>query len=291
MPHPHITFLGLGTMGAGMARRLLAAGFPLTVFNRDPAKTAPFLTEGAKTASTPREAAANATIVISMLADDHASRSLWLGDTGALASIRPDTILIESSTVTLSWIKELSAAAAQKSCHLLDAPVTGSKPQAASGELTFLVGGPAEILERARPALAAMSKAIIHLGPTGSGALLKLINNFLCGVQAASLAEATALIEKSGLDPAKSFDLLTNGAPGSPLIKTLSARMAARDFTPPNFLLRLMAKDLHYAAAEGHNLSIDLKTAQAAESVFKSAIAAGDGDRDLSAVVQQFRAK
>ena len=92
---------------------------------------------------------------------------------------------------------------------------------------------------------------ILHLGPSGSGALLKLINNFLCGVQAASLAEAMALIERGGLDRDKALGILTNGAPGSPLLKTLSARMTAREYTPPNFILRLMAKDLAYAAAEG----------------------------------------
>ena len=115
---------------------------------------------------------------------------------------------------------------------LLDAPVTGSKPHAGSGELTFLVGGNAAALERARPALAVMSKAIHHLGPTGSGALTKLINNFMCGVQVASAAEALAMIERSGLDVTKTVGVLGDGAPGSPLVKTMFTRMTAGDYTP-----------------------------------------------------------
>ena len=113
--------------------------------------------------------------------------------------------------------------ASARGCEFLDAPVTGSKTQAAAGELNFLVGGDAATLEKVRPVLAAMSKAIVHLGPTGSGALLKLINNFVCGVQVASLAEALAMIERSGLDRAKALEILTDGAPGSPLVKAVSA--------------------------------------------------------------------
>jgi len=130
-----------------------------------------------------------------MVADDNASRSMWLGELGALVGAARGTLLIESSTLAVGWVKELAAAAEARGCELLDAPVTGSKIHAPSGELSFLVGGSAAALEKARPVLAVMSRAIHHLGPTGSGALLKLINNFLCGVQAASLAEALAVIE------------------------------------------------------------------------------------------------
>ncbi len=288
MNKPRIAFLGLGIMGSGMARRLLANGFPLTVFNRNAEKSRPFANEGANVASSPREAAGKAEIIISMVADDNASRSLWLGENGALAAAKPGTICIECSTVTVNWVRELAAAAAQNKCEFLDAPVTGSKIQAAAGELNFLVGGDSATLEKARPVLAAMSKTIIHLGPAGSGALVKLINNFVCGVQIASLAEAMAMIERSGLDRAKALEVLTGGAPGSPLVKAVSARMTAPDFTP-NFLLRLMAKDLGYAIQEGGKLSVDLVTAKAALEDFQKAIAAGHGEKDIAAVVEPFR--
>jgi len=288
MSQPRVAFLGLGIMGGGMARRLLGAGFPLAVFNRDPAKAAPFAAAGACVAATPREAAAGAQVVISMVADDSAARAVWLGHDGALAGATPGAVCIESSTVTVGWVRALAAATAAAGCELLDAPVTGSRVHANSGELNFLVGGDAAALERVRPALAAMSKTITHIGPAGSGAMLKLVNNFLCGVQAASFAEAVAWVERAGLDRAKALDVLTNGTPGSPLVKTLAARMTAPDYTP-NFLLRFMAKDLGYAGLEAAAQSLDLATANAARKIFQGGIAAGDGDKDMAAVVEQFR--
>jgi 3-hydroxyisobutyrate dehydrogenase len=288
MSKPRIAFLGLGIMGGGMARNLLTKGFPLTVFNRNPEKSKPFAAEGARVSDSPRVAAENADVIISMVADDNAARSLWLGQTGALAGAKAGTICIECSTVTVGWIHELAAAAQKQKCELLDAPVTGSKNQAASGELNFLVGGDSATLEKVRPVFSAMGKNISLLGPTGSGALVKLINNFVCGVQVASLAEALAMIERSGLDRARALEVLANGAPGSPLFKAVSVRMTTPDFTP-NFLLRLMAKDLGYAITEGKKVSVELGTAAAALDSFQKSIAAGDGEKDIAAVVEKFR--
>ena len=285
---PRVAFLGLGLMGGGMARRLLTNGFPLSVYNRNPAKAAAYTAEGATVASTPREAAAQAEVIISMVADDVAARSVWLGAEGALAAARPGTICIESSTVTLGWVRELAAAAASRQAEFLDAPVTGSRTHAAAGELNFLVGGSAATLEKVRPVLAAMSKTITPLGPTGSGALLKLINNFFCGVQVAGLAEVMTMIERGGLDRAKSLEIIANGAPGSPLVKAVSGRMTALDYAP-HFLLRLMAKDLTYAIQEAGAQSLDLATAKAALGTFQQGIAAGHGEKDIAAVVESFR--
>ncbi|MGD1085525.1 MAG: NAD(P)-dependent oxidoreductase [Verrucomicrobiota bacterium] len=285
---PRVAFLGLGILGSGMARRLLGAGFPLNVFNRDPGKSAPFASEGARAAASAREAAKDAAIIISMVTDDSASHALWLGEDGALASAAPGAVVVECSTVTVGWIRELSAAATARGCGMLDAPVTGSRPQAAAGELVFLVGGPAATLEKARPALLAMGRAVAHLGPVGSGALVKLINNFMCGVQTATLAEALALIERTGLNRAKALEVLTGGAPGSPVVKNFSARMTARDYTP-QFKLGLMSKDLAYARQEAAKHGMELETAVAALKLFVKSLQAGNGERDVSAIVEQFR--
>jgi 3-hydroxyisobutyrate dehydrogenase len=171
---------------------------------------------------------------------------------------------------------------------VLDAPVTGGRAQAAAGELRFLVGGEAEVLERVRPALQAMGREIVHVGPAGSGARMKLVNNFLCGVHAASLAEAVAFLERGGLDREKALGVLTNGSPASPMVKALSPRMAARDYDL-YFALRLMGKDLRYAAAEAQTFGLTLRTAEAAEHLFQDACDQGWGDRDLSAVVEALR--
>jgi 3-hydroxyisobutyrate dehydrogenase len=285
---PRIAFLGLGIMGVAMAHRLLGAGFPLTVFNRSPDKARDLAAKGARVASTPREAAAAAEIIIGMVSDDVASRQLWLGEKGALAGASKGTLLIESSTLSTDWVRELAAAAAAAGCEFLDAPVAGSKPQAIAGELRFFVGGPAGALEKGRPALAVMGGSITHVGPTGSGALIKLINNFLCGVQLVSLAEAMALIEGSGLDRARALEVLNGGAPGSPLVKTTSARMTARDYTP-NFQLQLAAKDLRYVMAEAARQGLTLATAATAFEIMNRGIQAGRGAQDFSSVVEQFR--
>lgn len=285
---PSIALLGLGIMGSGMAGRLLGAGFRLTIYNRTIDKAATFAQRGAKVAQTPREAVARADIIIGMVADDSASRSVWLGEEGALSGTIAGAVLIESSTLSLPWVKELAAAATTRGCELLDAPVTGSKAQAASGELNFLVGGTPAALEKARIALSVMGRAIVHVGPSGSGALLKLINNFLCGVQVASLAEAVAWIEKSGADREQMLDFLKNGAGGSPLVKVISERMSTNNFTP-NFLLHLMAKDLGYAVNEASRHALELATGVSALDVFKRAMANGQSDKDMAAVVEQFR--
>jgi|SRR6185437_4686794 len=288
MSKPRVAILGLGLMGAGMARRLLSRKFPVTVFNRGRDRADALAADGATVAQSPREAAAKARVILAIVADDAASRAVWLGENGALAGAVPGTVLVESSTLSTAWVRELAAEAARRKCELLDAPVTGTKPHAANGELLFLVGGSAEALETARPVLAAMSRDVVHLGPTGSGAIMKLVNNFLCGVQAASFAEGMALAEAGGLDRDQAAKLLGGGAPGSPLVKTLWARAAARDFTP-NFVLRLMAKDLKYSVEEAKQRGLKLKTAAPAIEVFEQAASSGYGDDDFAAVIEAER--
>lgn len=283
-----VGFLGLGVMGSGMAGRILGAGHRLAVWNRRADRAAALGAQGATVASSPREAAAGADVVVAMLADDEASRAVWLGPDGALASLRADAIAIESGTVSPAWIAELAGKVSAQGGTLLDAPVTGSRTHAASGELRFLVGGPADALERARPVLAAMGREILHFGPTGSGARMKLINNFVCGVQAAALAEGVALIEAAGLNRADAMAVLASGAPGSPLVNAVGPRMAKSDYTV-NFALTLMDKDLRYAIDDAAEFGIDLRTAATARALFGDALTAGFGDRDFSAVIEPMR--
>jgi len=289
MSQPRVAVLGLGIMGSRMAHRLLGAGFPVTVYNRSQDKAAPLAAAGATVAATPHDAVSQADIVVSMVSNDQVSHDLWLGKDGAAGGMRRGAVAIESSTLSVGWVRELAGALEARGAVLLDAPVTGSKMHAGSGELTFLVGGSAEALEKARPALAVMSKAILHLGPTGAGALTKLINNFMCGVQVASTAQALTLIERSGLDVAKTLHVLMDGAPGSPLVKTMFTRMSTSDYTP-NFFLELALKDLRYAIQEGARFGLDVTTATAAVGVFEQAVAAGHGQKDFSAVVEAYRA-
>jgi len=285
MSKPHVAILGLGIMGGGMASRLLSMGFPLTVYNRSREKAEKYGASGVLVADTPREASARADVVIAMVADDAASRSIWLGPDGALAGAVPGNLLLDCSTISVAWAKELAAAAAEKGCEFLDAPVTGTKPHASSGELFFMVGGSAVGFDRAREVLSALGREVLHLGPTGSGALIKLINNFVCGVEAASFAEAMALVNASGLDREKSIAVLGNSALASPLIKRMLTSMERNDFTP-NFPLKLMTKDLRYAINEAGRVGVPLQTALPALDVFRNTVENGLGDQDFSAIVK-----
>jgi 3-hydroxyisobutyrate dehydrogenase len=288
MAETKIALLGLGLMGSGMAGRLLDAGYPLTVWNRTPGKTHELAQRGARVAASPRQAAAVSDVVISMLSDVPVCRDVWLGRGEAILGAAPGKVLVESSTVTVEWIEELARAAKEQGCEVVDAPVTGSKPQAAAGQLLFLAGGSSAALDKISPVLKAMGRGVVHLGPSGSGARLKLINNFLSGSQVAALAEALSLIERSGLDLEKALGVLTDGAPGSPLVKLLSGRMTARQYEP-NFALQLMTKDLRYAVNEADRFALDLDMGRAALRVFEHAIASGHGEEDMAAVVEQFR--
>jgi 3-hydroxyisobutyrate dehydrogenase len=283
-----VALLGLGTMGNGMASNLLKAGFPLTVYNRTIAKAEPFAAQGARIAKTPAEAAKGAKLILSMLSDDDASREAWTGVSGALAAAEPGAVLVESSTASPSWIAELANLAKSRGLEFLDAPVTGSRTQAEGGQLVFLVGGSEHALASITPALQAMSKDIIHLGPVTSGAKMKLLNNFLCGVQVASLAEGIVWLERSGLDRDKALQVLKTGAPGSPLLANISARMTSGE-NVVNFLLKLMSKDLAYARTAAEETGVELTTATNARDLFERAAAAGYADRDMSAVIEVLR--
>ena len=198
--------------------------------------------------------------------------------------------MIESSTVSPAWIAELGTAAAAHGAELLDAPVTGSRAQAEAGQLNFLVGGSETALTSVTPVLQAMAKEVIYLGPLGSGAKLKLINNFICGVQVASLAEGITWIERSGLDRDKALEVLKSGAPGSPLLGAISARMTSQNYTV-NFLLKLMCKDLQYAQNAAAESGVNLTTAANARALFEQAIQQGHAEQDMSAVIEPIREK
>lgn len=283
-----VAVLGLGTMGSGMAGNLLKAGFHVTVYNRTAAKAQPFVERGARLAHTPSDAASGAEVVLSMLADDAASREVWLGNSGALAAADPSAILIDSSTVSPAWIAEFAAAAKTHGNRFLDAPVTGSRRQAEAAQLTFLVGGDVDTLEAVRPVLQSMSKEIVHVGLSGSGAKLKLVNNFLSAVQVASFAEALAWLERSGLDVEKSVGFLKSAAPGSPVINGIAPRMMERNYEV-NFYLKLIAKDLLYALDEAAREHLALSTGTVARGLFEEAIDRGFGDADMAAVIEPLR--
>lgn len=285
---PRVALLGLGTMGRGMAMSMLRAGFPLTVYNRTAARSEEIATHGATVATSASQAAAKADVVVAMLADDDASRDLWTGSGAALRAMRPGSIAVECSTLSPEWIGVLAEAARAQGARLVEAPVTGSRNEAESGQLKFLVGSDEETLVAVMPLLRAMSKEVVHLGPFGCGAQLKLINNFLCGVQVASFAEALAWIERTELKRDAALDFLKRGAPGSAIVSAMADRMTARKYDV-NFLLRLMAKDMRYANSAAAQLGARLTTIAPVERLYEKAQKCGLGEKDMSAVAEVVR--
>ena len=288
MSQQRVALLGIGTMGRGMAANLLRAGFPLTVYNRTREKAEPLATQGAIIADTPAEAAKSANVVISILSDDDASRAAWIGENGALASMSPGSTIVECGTLSPEWIAEFHTMTEAHGIGFVEAPVTGSRPQAEAGQLTFLCGADANTLDKVRSVLQSMSKAVVHLGPVGSGAQMKLINNFLCAVQVASFAEALVWIEHSNLNRSQALEMLKNGAPGSGIFNAMSDRMTARTYEV-NFLLRLLNKDVRYAEAAAAELGVTLTTAIPTEKLLTQAQEQGLGEKDMSAVVEVLR--
>ena len=279
-----VALLGLGTMGAGMAANWLAKGFGLTVWNRTRTRTQALADKGARVATTPREAAEGADCVFAMVADDAASRAVWLGDDGALAGAKTGAVVVESSTLTPDWVRELAGHARAKGCAFLDAPVGGSRQAAASGELRFFVGGDAATLDKARPALIAIGSKIDLLGPAGAGATWKLINNQLIAAQVAALGEALDVARKAGFRPVQISSLILNGAASSPIVKMKLPSMLNGDYDEPDFALSLMLKDARYAAALAQSLGASADLVSSAVKAFARAEAKGLGAKDIAAV-------
>ena len=281
---PKLAFLGLGYMGSRMAARLLDAGYPLTVWNRDAAKAAPLTAQGAQAAATPQEAAAGADIVISMLANDEAVRQVVLGDAGVLAGMSSGAILIEMSTVAPQTAREVSTVAQARGVPALDAPVAGSTPQAQEGSLIVFVGGEEDVLERCRPVLAAMSKAAHYMGPSGAGATMKLINNTLLGVGLQAIAEAVALGQKAGLDQGQLLDVLAQTTVVAPAHKGKLKNVQTGEYEA-NFPLRLMHKDFGLALGLAAQLRVPMPTTAVAQQLCAAELAKGV-EEDFSATLR-----
>ena len=279
-----LTVLGLGTMGAGIAANLLKSGNTVSAWNRTAARAQPLADLGARVAATPAEAARGADIVFCVVGDDEASRTVWLGPGGALDAMQPGSIVVECSTLSVDWIRELQHEAAKRSLRFADTPLGGSKAAASQGTLTLFIGAEPDVLEALRPALNSVANNLIHFGPPGSGAMYKLINNMVGSIHLASLAEALALAARAGLSQDTVVRALTTGAAGSPMVKNKIGRMVSRDYAEPDFSTRWMHKDITYALRAAETLGLNLLLPQASRERFTQAMAQGLADADCAVV-------
>lgn len=281
-----ITVLGLGKMGSRMAENLLKAGHHVTVWNRTKTVDAPVIEAGAKLAETPKLASRNAEFVIAMVRDNEASRHVWLGPEGALSGMSSDAIAIESSTLTPAWINQLGTHASNCGISFLEAPVSGSTPQAEAAQLVYLVGGEAEILTRAKSILEVMGSSIIHVGPLGAGALSKLATNTLLGVQVTVLSELIGILQHSGADVASVLNAVAKTPVWSAVASRLVGSMLEKSFSP-QFPIELIEKDFGYMLDTG-NPAVENPTISAARHVFRIGMENELGSENMTAVVKLF---
>jgi 3-hydroxyisobutyrate dehydrogenase len=254
---PHVAFIGLGRMGHGMAGRYLDAGFTLAVWNRSEAKAADLIARGARWAASPADAADGADAVVTMVADDEASRAVWLGQDGAAAKAKTGTLAIECSTVSHRHTLDLSRELRGRGLIYIDSPVTGLPDAAASGTLTLLVGAEPADLDAARTYLAPLGTTIRHFGAVGAGTVYKLINNLMGAIQIAGIAEGLAIAEQAGLDMKLVLEAIEGGVAASPQVLRHSSRMVARNFSGATFTAALRHKDAAYAVALAESLLRD----------------------------------
>jgi len=236
-------FVGLGYMGGRVARRLINAGYPLAVYNRTREKTRALAEQGARVYDSPRELAADADTLLSMLADDAAVEQVMLGPDGILSGARPNSTIIDLSSVHPDTSRRLASAARARNVTVLDASVSGSTPQAEDGSLVIFVGGEHPVYERCRPVLDVIGNHIFYLGPSGAGATMKLVANSLLGAGMQALAEALVLGQRAGLERTTLLDVLEQTAVVTPGQKHKLANVRAGEY-PVEFPLRLMYKDL-----------------------------------------------
>jgi 3-hydroxyisobutyrate dehydrogenase len=253
-----VAFIGLGRMGHGMAGRYLDAGFTVAVWNRNKARAEDLIARGARWATSPEDAAIDAEAVVTMVADDEASRAVWLTRDGAAATMKAGTIAIECSTVSYNHAIDLARELRRRGLIYIDSPVTGLPDAAASGNLTLLVGADPADLERARPYLAPLAATIRHFGAVGTGTVYKLINNLMGAIQIAGIAEGLAIAEQAGLDMKLVLEAIETGVAASPHVLRHSKRMVARNFSGATFTAALRHKDAAYAVALAESLLSDV---------------------------------
>jgi 3-hydroxyisobutyrate dehydrogenase len=249
-----VAFIGLGRMGHGMAARYLDAGFTVAVWNRSKAKAEDLIARGARWSTSPEDAAIDADAVVTMVADDEASRQVWLTRDGAAATMKAGTLAIECSTVSYRHALDLARELRERGLIYIDSPVTGLPDAAASGKLTMLVGADPADLEKARPYLEPLSTTIRHFGAVGTGTVYKLINNLMGAIQIAGIAEGLAIAEQAGLDMKLVLEAIETGVAASPQVIRHSKRMVARNFSGATFTSALRHKDAAYAVALAESL-------------------------------------
>ena len=283
-----IAFIGMVTMGMGMALNILKAGYSLTVHNRTRAREAPVVEQGAKAAASPMEAAAGADLVITCVSDTPDVEAVILGEKGVMHGARPGTIVVDMSTISPAVTRTIADTLAQKEIHMIDAPVSGGSEGAQKGTLAIMAGGDEAVFQRALPVLETMGKTITRLGPIGAGQITKAINQTILAATYLGVAEGMVLGMKAGLDAKKVAQAIGGGAAGSWVLENRTANMVDNTY-PLGFRVRLHHKDLKIALEAARELGVALPATALVDQLETGLIGRGFGDEDVSALARTIR--
>ena len=288
--NPHISLLGCGLMGAPMARRLLAAGHPLTVWNRTRHKAEALREAGATVAATPAEAVARADIVITMLEHGGVVQTvLFEGPEAAVHGLRAGTLVVDMSSILPEQAQDHAARLAAVGAAALDAPVSGGTLGAEAGTLAIMAGGEDAAFERARPVLLALGRPV-HVGPAGSGQLAKLANQMIVGITIGAVAEALLLAKRGGADPARVREALRGGFADSRILEVHGQRMVDGDFAKRGSMA-IQLKDLNNALHTGAQLGFDGPITALLAQLYQDGVDHGLAELDQSALFKELQAR
>lgn len=288
MTNATLGFIGLGIMGQGMARNLLKHGYAVTVWNRTPARAESVLAEGATWAESPAAVAAASDIVFTCVSDTPDVEAVILGEAGVIHGARSGALVVDMSTISPAATRAIAARLAEKGVAMLDAPVSGGSEGAARGTLSIMVGGPAEQLERARPYFEAMGKTITHVGGTGDGQMVKLVNQILVVGNALAMSEALEFARAGGLDLEKTLAAVSGGAAGSWMLSNRGPQILADDWRP-GFTIDLQQKDVRLCLREGDALGVPLLATSLVFNLYRVLQADGLGHEGNHALIKALR--
>jgi 3-hydroxyisobutyrate dehydrogenase len=289
---PRLGFIGVGLMGRPMSLRLLAAGYPLTVWNRSRDKLAPLTAKGAQAADSPAAVARDADIILMCVTDQRAAEEVLFGAEGIAAGGAPGKLVVDFSSIAPASARAF-AARLERSCGmgLVDAPVSGGTIGAEQGTLAIMAGGKPEHVERARPVVAHLAQRFTRMGDAGAGQVTKLCNQVIVGCLFPVIAEAVRLAEAAGVDATALPQALKGGFADSLPLQVFGARMAARQFDPPLGAVAIMLKDLENAAAVATEKCVPLPMARAAAELYRLLVAQGRGADEPSVLIDLLEGK
>lgn len=279
-----IGFVGTGLMGRGMARSLIRKGHSLRIYNRTRSKAEEVAKAGGQVAATPADAARGADVVLTMLSDPGAVAACFEGPDGILSTLQKGAVVIDSSTVSPPSTKRMAELVAGKGGHLLDAPVFGSKNEAETGALGFIVGGDRAVFDSVQDVFSALGKST-YMGPTGMGASAKLVVNLVIAAELQAFHEGMVMATKIGLDPDLMYGVLMNSRARAGIFEMKGPNILKRDFEP-YFPLRLMDKDMRLALETADSLKLSLPVVRAVKEVLGACVSAGQSEEDFSSAIK-----